>query len=113
MVRVIQPELLDHLPADDPGAIQSRRDLQRLNFWMGNARHMARALNSCLPPKSDRRILEIGAGDGNFFLEVAKRLSSGGTVVLLDRQDLVKSATRKHLEEAGWESDRVCADVFE
>src|SRR5262245_56787413 len=105
MVRVIQPELLDHLPADDHGAIQSRRDLRRLNFWMGNARHMARVLNSCLPAKSDRRILEIGAGDGTFFLEVAKRLSFGGTVVYLDQQDLVKPATRKHLEEAGWRAD--------
>jgi hypothetical protein len=113
MVRACQPELLDHLPADDAGAIQSRRDLRRLNFWMGNARYMARALNPCLFTERDNKILEIGAGDGSFFLQVAKQLSSGGKITLLDRQHLVKSAIHEGLEEHGWKVETVSKDVFE
>jgi hypothetical protein len=38
MLRQVLPEILDHLPADDPEAIGSRRDLRRINFLMGNKR---------------------------------------------------------------------------
>jgi Methyltransferase domain len=112
MVRTCEPELLDHLPADDPGAIGSRRDLRRLNAWMGNARYIARALKLCLPAQG-ARVLEIGAGDGTFFMEVGRRLSSRGRVTLLDRQDLVTSTTRQKLQERGWQAEPICADVFE
>src|ERR1035441_6973362 len=37
MERCLKPELLDELPRDDPSAVQSRRDLLRVNAWMGNA----------------------------------------------------------------------------
>jgi hypothetical protein len=112
MVRACEPELLDHLPVDDPEAIGSRRDLRRLNAWMGNARYIARALNSHLPIQ-DVRILEIGAGDGTFFLEVAKRLTSAGRIMFLDRQDLVTGATRQKLQRRGWQAETMRADVFE
>ena len=36
--RVVIPELLDHLPADEPEALRSRRDLRRVNWLMGNER---------------------------------------------------------------------------
>src|SRR5580765_545302 len=98
MVHACQPELLDHLPVDDPGAIGSRRDLRRLNAWMGNARHVARALSGRLPAQ-DARVLELGAGDGTFFLEMAKRVPSRGKIVMLDRQDLVTGATRERLRQ--------------
>jgi hypothetical protein len=42
--RIVQPEMLDTLPPDDPRALRSRRDLRRVNAWMGNAGIMARAL---------------------------------------------------------------------
>ncbi len=35
--RRVQPEWLDELPADDPRARRSRRDLARINALMGNA----------------------------------------------------------------------------
>jgi hypothetical protein len=44
MERVVQPELLDELPARDPRAARSRRDLRRLNMLMGHHRIMANAL---------------------------------------------------------------------
>jgi len=34
MVRSLQDELVDELPADDPGAIRTRRDLVRINTLM-------------------------------------------------------------------------------
>jgi hypothetical protein len=112
MVRACEPELLDHLPVDDPGAIGSRRDLRRLNAWMGNAGFIARALKAYLPAQG-ARVLEIGAGDGTFFLEVAKRLTSAGSIALLDRQDLVTSVTHGNLQQLGWQTETLCADVFE
>ena len=46
MQRRVEPELLDELSANDPFAIQSRGDLQRVNAFMGNPRIMARALQT-------------------------------------------------------------------
>ena len=36
MNRIVAPEWLDELPPSDRRAIWSRRDLRRVNFWMGN-----------------------------------------------------------------------------
>src|SRR5438874_10669062 len=105
MLRACQPELLDHLPPDNPGAIGSRRDLRRLNAWMGNARFMADALKTFLPNSSQPKILEIGAGDGTFFLKVAERLQtilSTPTTILLDRQNLLTAATRTQFQQLGY-----------
>ena len=44
MERCIQREWLDELPPEEPRAIHSRRDLQRINAWMGNARILAREI---------------------------------------------------------------------
>jgi hypothetical protein len=44
MRRVVIPELLDHLPQDDPAAERSRADLRRINFLMGNGRWVTRTL---------------------------------------------------------------------
>ena len=47
MNRIVQPELLDELPPDDPRAMRSRRDLRRINAWMRNHAIMAA---HCKPP---------------------------------------------------------------
>ena len=61
--RVVIPELLDHLPADDPAAMRSRRDLRRINCLMGNERWVCRTTDE-FPEAVGRGIVEIGAGDG-------------------------------------------------
>jgi 2-polyprenyl-3-methyl-5-hydroxy-6-metoxy-1,4-benzoquinol methylase len=61
--RVVIPEILDHLPADDPEAARSRRDLRRINFLMGNDRWIRREVRR-FPDAARRGIVEIGAGDG-------------------------------------------------
>ncbi|MDX1680679.1 MAG: class I SAM-dependent methyltransferase [Akkermansiaceae bacterium] len=68
MKRTLTPEWLDSLPADDPGAKRSRRDLRRINAFMGNASWILRQL-----PKDVRRISELGAGDGSLLRRLAQQ----------------------------------------
>jgi len=88
MKREIQPELLDELPGEDPRAIASRRDLHRINAWMGNARLIAAALALPARAASPRRFVDLGAGDGRFLLRLTRHLPTlppGLEVVLVDR----------------------------
>lgn len=64
MQRRVQPELLDTLPADDPAALRSRRELRLINAIMGNHRWLAREVRRSIRP--GWRVLELGAGDGTF-----------------------------------------------
>src|SRR5688572_31345767 len=72
MKRVVVPELLDSLPASDPGAIASRRDLRMLNGIMGNFRWLERKLAETV--RDDDLIVEIGAGDGGLARRVCARM---------------------------------------
>ena len=69
--RVVIPELLDHLPANDPTALRSRRDLRRINFLMGNERWVCRTV-SRFADEANRGIVEIGAGDGILCNKLAR-----------------------------------------
>jgi hypothetical protein len=65
--RLVQPEILDTLPPDDPRALRSRRDLRRVNAWMGNDAIMAQALNFFCQPHQKKslklaRATEISCG---------------------------------------------------
>ena len=80
--RVVLPELLDHLPVDDPRAMRSRRDLRRINFLMGNERWMLRTLTR-FPDATRRGITELGAGDGHLCSALARRFP-GSTVTAFD-----------------------------
>jgi len=113
MRRSIQPELLDELPADDPRAIQSRRDLQQVNTFMGHPGMITRALRAA--PAAPQLVVELGAGDGTLLLRVARRLGHRARVraVLVDRRPSLSAATRDGFEEAGWDVDTCESDVFE
>jgi len=114
--RRLEPELLDQLPADDPRAIRSRRDLRRVNAWMLNASRMAGALIKQAGRETPRTMLDLGSGDGQFMLQVARRLAPHWpdvTVTLQDRQNIVSSATREGFTALGWRVNTVSADVFE
>jgi 2-polyprenyl-3-methyl-5-hydroxy-6-metoxy-1,4-benzoquinol methylase len=67
--RIVEPEILDHLPHDDPAARRSRLDLRRINFLMGNERWVLRSLRF-LPASM---ICEIGAGDGELTAIIHRR----------------------------------------
>jgi hypothetical protein len=111
--RVIQPEILDELPADDARAIQSRRDLQKVNAFMGHAGMVTRALRAA--PAPPRLLVELGAGDGTFLLKVAKRVTHRTRVraVLVDRRPSLSDATRDGFAAIGWDVDTCPSDVFE
>ena len=113
MQRIIQPEILDDLSVDDPRAIESRRDLQKINVVMGHARVVIGAMRAA--PEAPRRVVELGGGDGTFLLRVARRLRSGVRVqaVLVDRRPSLSTATKRGFAEAGWDVDACQSDVFE
>lgn len=110
--RVLVPELLDLLAAEDPRAIRSRRDLALINAVMGQSRIMAKALARFEPP---RLLADLGGGDGRFLLSVARRLKQWRDVkaVILDRQDIVSRQTRDGLGALGWSCEVVQGDIFE
>jgi hypothetical protein len=111
--RNIQPEILDELAVDDPRAIQSRRDLRKVNAFMGHTRMMTRALRAtAIPP---RILVELGSGDGTFLLRVVQRLGrqTGRRAMLVDRRPSVSAATRDGFKAAGWTLDICESDVFE
>ncbi|NDV63156.1 hypothetical protein G0Q06_11890 [Puniceicoccales bacterium CK1056] len=65
MPRIVEPELLDTLPPDDPAALASRKDLRLYNHLMGNFQWFKKKLAQGGYPKS---IIELGAGDGSLAL---------------------------------------------
>jgi SAM-dependent methyltransferase len=113
--RLVEPEILDDLPATDPRAVASRRDLGRLNLLMLQDRIMAKMLTAYLP-SPPRRILEIGCGDGSFMLAVARRLHRkwpSVELVLLDRQSLVTPDCIADFAAIGWKARVVESDIFD
>ena len=113
--RLVQPELLDSLPPDDPLALGSRRDLRRINWWMGHNGLLTRALRQHLLTQRPGHLLEIGAGDGKFFLQLARHWVPPWPrprATLLDRQNIVTVDTIAACARVGWQVDAVVADVF-
>lgn len=119
--RVVTTEALDHLEVDDPSAVHSRRDLQRIHRFMGTRGILARALRGLLAStttarRSPLRILELGAGDGSLMLGVARALQPANLAVeltLLDRQPLLSPATVASYAALGWRATAQVADVFD
>lgn len=116
MNRLVQPELLDELPPDDPRARWSRRDLRRINAWMRNHSIMAKALRTALNGSAPKQITDLGAGDGHFLARVAKKVSChwpNVNVTLLDNRKVMSSQTLAWFARLGWRADLVEADVFD
>ena len=117
--RIVTAETLDGLAENDPAAMHSRRDLQRIHWLMGTRGIMARALQRLVasrPATAPLRLLEIGAGDGSLMLGVARTLGAQWPAVeitLLDRQDLVTRATLDSYARLGWTATPQVIDVFD
>lgn len=92
MKRVVEPELLDALEADDPRAVRSRRDLRLINGLMGNERWI---LSQCL----EGGVVELGAGEG----ALTRKLAGRHQVTGLDLQE----------GPAGLDLPWVAGDLFE
>lgn len=116
MARVVEPEWLDHLPAEDPRAVRSRADLRRINGLMSASRLLGDALNPLVAGRSKVRIIELGAGDGSLLLRLARARAREWPSVelgLLDMQPVVTVETLARYREIGWVADVIEADVFE
>lgn len=70
MQRIVEPEILDHLPAEHPDARRSRRDLKLINFLMGNE-HWIAAQIADHPAARAKGVVEIGAGTGTLLRRIA------------------------------------------
>lgn len=112
MNRKLSPELLDALPSNDPRAIRSRRELRRVNAWMGNARWLAGALRPCWE-RSDRGprvVTDLGTGDAWVTWSTLHRVTRGGTVEagsrlhLVDQQPVVAGPTIERFRSRGWQA---------
>jgi hypothetical protein len=110
-MRVLVPELLDLLPAGDPRAVRSRRDLVRINAVMMQHRIMASALAGLPRP---RLLADLGGGDGRFLLGVARRLKQwqGVKALILDRQAIVSRDSFRAFEALGWSCEVMQGDIF-
>ncbi|HXR48062.1 MAG TPA: methyltransferase domain-containing protein [Candidatus Limnocylindrales bacterium] len=116
MNRIVQPELLDELPPDDPRALWSRRDLRRINAWMRNHVIMAKALRTALNGQAPKQITDLGAGDGHFLACVANKVSCHWpdvNVTLLDNRKVMSSRALAWFAPLGWRGESVEADVFD
>jgi len=107
--RVVVPEVLDGLDANDPDAQRSRRDLQRVHRVMGTRGTLLHALRALPIQRSSTgplQVLELGAGDGSLMLGVARALTGEWprvALTLLDLQNLLSATTTADYAAVGWE----------
>jgi len=113
MLRTVTPELLDGLAPTDARALRSRRDLKLINALMMNNVLVARELRRAFKDKPPKLIVEIGAGDGAFMLQVAERLPKWSALqaLLIDRHNLLNPETAVGFRELGWRAQAVTIDV--
>ncbi|MBI3881478.1 MAG: hypothetical protein HY301_15615 [Verrucomicrobia bacterium] len=114
--RRVAPEILDGLAAVDQRAVRSRADLVRVNARLGNPSLLARHLQAAFPRAKPLRLVELGAGDGQFLLAVGALLGPAWKdleVVLVDRHRSVSPQTRIAMTQLGWTVRIAGADVFE
>jgi hypothetical protein len=113
--RLVLPEMLDELAAEDPRAQRARRDLRRVHGFMRSPAILKRLIETvALPRTRPCRLIELGAGDGTLMLRVAARLGalpSRVELTLLDRVDLLADSTREAYRQMGWEARTLIGDV--
>lgn len=123
--RRVGSETLDHLDEDDPRAMRSRRDLQRVHKVMRTRGLLLTALqqaSALAALKNGRdaatplRILELGAGDATLMLDTARHLAGRWPHVqltLLDRQIVVSQDTLQAFRKLGWQVEVLVIDVMD
>ena len=118
--RIVAAETLDSLAVDDPAAVRSRRDLQRIHRVMGTRGILLGALadlGTARPDAAPLRVLELGAGDGSVLLGVAEAMHARSPqsrrveLCLLDRQPLLARSTIDRYAEASWTATSCVSDV--
>src|SRR5437660_3021932 len=114
--RQLRPELLDTLAPDDPRAMRSRRDLRRINRLMATTSLIGAPLDRILRGSAVVRLVELGSGDGEVLLQLARRYARRWPKVsleLLDAQPVVSAQTLSRYRALGWDVQVHRADVFD
>jgi hypothetical protein len=129
--RIVEPEWLDSLPAEDRRACRSRQDLRRLNRIMNHVGLIKRAIEAHWPRSTNAagtaaaaetpRIVELGSGDGSLMLRIANRAAyrkgpdrlGPAELSLVDRQAAMTERDLQRFTALGWNAHRVVADVFD
>jgi hypothetical protein len=117
--RKVSGETLDVLAPSDPRALRSRRDLQRVNRFLGTRRIIARGMQQAMGrslPGIRLRVLELGAGDGSLMLRIAQDLTKSWLAVhvtLLDRLALLTADTSDAFARLGWSVEMLSVDVLD
>src|SRR5438093_1104533 len=96
--------------------MRSRRDLRRVNAWMGNHRILERALRGSVNGAAPKTILELGAGDGQLLLHVVRSLAPswpGVSVMFLDRQETLHPSTFAAFTKLGWQAKATVGDALD
>lgn len=93
MQRIVAPEILDSLPAENPEAIRSRADLRVINWFMGNERWILERLGS---QKNAKRVVELGAGEGKLTTRIKSQFNDLDVVAvdLIDRPPKIDNAVK-------------------
>jgi hypothetical protein len=116
MNRMLSPEWLDELPVNAREALDSRRDLRRLNAFLRHPSFVAEALLCCIPRGAPRSMVELGAGDGSFLLKTASLLAHRWPsvhAILVDRNEAASNGLRREFARIGWTMEIVTSDVFD
>ncbi|HEU6448944.1 MAG TPA: class I SAM-dependent methyltransferase [Verrucomicrobiae bacterium] len=114
MERIVQPEILDTILPDDSRSPKLRRDLARINFWMGNHRTIRIALKKQFGARAPKKIVELGAGEGKLLLSIAKSSNWNNVdATLVDRNKIVAPETLAEFLRRGWRAEILTADVFD
>jgi hypothetical protein len=114
--RQLRPELLDTLAPDDPHAMRSRRDLRRINRLMATSSLIGASLDRIVRDATSVRLVELGAGDGEVLLQLARQRGARWPRVsleLLDAQPVVSAQTLARYRAVGWDVQVIRADVFD
>ena len=72
-MRIVTREILDSLDPNDPDAIQSRRDLERVDLFLGGTRWICRQVIN-RRDASAMGVVELGAGSGHLCNALSMRL---------------------------------------
>ena len=117
--RTVSCETLDVLAPSDPRALRSRRDLQRVNRFLGTRGIIVQGMQQAMGRSSRElrlRVLELGAGDGSLMLRIAHELSKSWPAVhvtLLDRLALLTADTSAAFARLGWSVEMLSVDVLD
>lgn len=104
--RRLTPEILDSLPPTDPGAVASRRDLQRLHSTLGQIHLWRRWLRKMFPDRPPSSLVDLGSGDGHLFTRVLPlAFPSGGggaRLFFVDPQPSIPESSLDLLRKQNW-----------